>query len=69
MTRIDRILKEKKIKGFKWDEIAKGLPISGNGLRVAFARSSVDEIYLDIVESNLGIHNNVEVKKRTDQTG
>ncbi len=66
MTRIENILKEKKIKGYKWDEVAKGLPISGNGLRVAFARDSVDEVYLDVAEQNLGISavsKNVQVER------
>lgn len=55
MNRLDRILRERKVKGLKWAELSEGLSISGEGLRVAFTRKSVDEAYLDHVEKKLGL--------------
>lgn len=51
--RLKRILSQKKITGLNWNDLAKGLSITGDGVRAAFKRGSVDEAYLDVIESNL----------------
>lgn len=42
--------------------MAEGLSIQGNSLRVAFERSSVDEIYLNHCENILQIRQNIQVE-------
>ena len=49
MEKLRDIEKERELKGVSWDELAKGLPVSGNALRIAFSRNSVKESYLDEV--------------------
>lgn len=43
MDKLNRILKEKKLQGKTWSDLADGLPVSGEGLRIAFNRKSVSE--------------------------
>ncbi len=59
-NRIEIILRERKRLGYTWDKLSEGLPIAGNSLRVAFSRNSVDEVYLEHVESVLGLSKNVQ---------
>lgn len=56
MDIMETILKERKTQGVSWNELAKDLPISGNGLRIAFSRNSVDEFYLKAICERLGIN-------------
>lgn len=60
MSRITEILKVKKMKGYNWEEISSVLPISSAGLRAAFSRGSVDDVYLDAIENYLKIENKSE---------
>jgi phage repressor protein C with HTH and peptisase S24 domain len=53
MERIELIQKQRKKLGITWNELAEGLPIAGNSLRIAFGRKSVDEVYLDHVENKI----------------
>ncbi len=38
-----------------WEKLAENLPISGNSLRIAFSRNSVNQIYLDEIAKVLGL--------------
>lgn len=49
------ILKTKKMQGLSWNQLAEGLPISGNGLRVAFSRGTVNTIYIDFIVKKLNL--------------
>ena len=53
MSRITEILKQKKLQGLNWDDLSDHLPITSAGLRAAFSRGSVSEIYLDVLEKVL----------------
>lgn len=55
MDKLKRILNEKKLQGKTWSDLADVLPVSGEGLRIAFTRNSVSEIFLDEIERTLGI--------------
>lgn len=55
MSRITEILKQKKLQGLNWDDLSDHLPITSAGLRAAFSRGSVSEIYLDVLEKVLKI--------------
>lgn len=55
MSRITEILKQKKLQGFGWDDLSDHLPITSAGLRAAFSRGSVSEIYLEVLEKVLKI--------------
>lgn len=57
MKNLDKVLKYKKLSGITWDEMAETLPISGNALRLAFKRNSVDEFYLSEIISKYGLNN------------
>lgn len=63
MNRLERILLEKKKQGKKWNEFAKDLNITGEALRIAFKRESVDDVYLKHIESIL-----FPTDKPTEQT-
>lgn len=60
MERLDKIKKERKLKGFTWAQLADSLPIDGNSLRIAFTRNKVDEYYLEEIEKILEIGKNAE---------
>ncbi len=70
-NRLELIIKERKKQGITWEELSDGLPIAGNSLRVAFTRKSVDEVYIEHVESKLNIKQNKQniqhVKNEDDQ--
>ncbi|WP_127846162.1 XRE family transcriptional regulator [Psychroflexus aestuariivivens] len=51
MNELEYILKNKKLKGYSWDDLSKDLPISGNGLRLAFNRGSVKKEYLEVIKN------------------
>ncbi|PTX43458.1 hypothetical protein C8P64_1986 [Christiangramia gaetbulicola] len=53
--RINRVKQERKLKGLRWADLAKDLPISGEGIRIAFYRNSVDPLYLDKIEETIGL--------------
>lgn len=55
MNRLENIIKQRKLQGKTWNELAEKLPIQGNSLRVAFERGSVDDAYLLHVENILNI--------------
>lgn len=55
MDRLDRVLKARKLNGMTWEELAEGLPISGQGVRVAFTRKKLHEDYLEAIENKLGL--------------
>lgn len=55
MGRLENILKERRLQGVTWDELAEELPIKGNALRTAFTRKSVSDAYLEVIEKKLGI--------------
>lgn len=57
MDILNQILREKKLKGFSWSKLAESLPISGDSLRIAFTRKSVDETYLEVICKELDIKN------------
>lgn len=67
---IEQIKKAKKIKGFTWDKLSEGLPISGNALAVAFNRNSVDKTYLEFICEKLDIDysNEINVSKEPDSS-
>lgn len=68
MNRINHILKVRQIQGKTWNEIAEGLSISGNALRIAFVRESVNDTYLDHCEFKLGIAFRNGYKKAIETT-
>ena len=49
------VLKAKKMQRKTWNELAETLPITGDALRVAFSRDSVDDIYLNQLRKVLNI--------------
>lgn len=53
--RLQKIQEERKLQGVKWKELAENLPISSEGLRIAFSRGSVDPTYLKVIEEKLHI--------------
>jgi hypothetical protein len=63
MVSLELILKEKKIKGFSWKKLAENLPISGDSLRIAFKRESVDSVYLEKICDLLDLVNNEQNEK------
>ena len=60
MDRLENILKERKLKGLTWKQLAEDLPIDGNSLRIAFTRKKVDPVYLSHIEEVLKIDKNVQ---------
>ena len=52
---LQKIIIERKKLGLTWGDLAEGLPIAGNSLRIAFKRGKVDQVYLnhvkDIIET------------------
>tara|TARA_B110000093_G_scaffold14905_1_gene13828 strand:+ start:684 stop:1022 length:339 start_codon:yes stop_codon:yes gene_type:complete len=52
---LQKIIIERKKLGLTWGDLAVGLPIAGNSLRIAFKRGKVDQVYLnhvkDIIET------------------
>lgn len=60
--RLNKIKAEKKLQKKTWDDLSKGLEVSGEAIRLAFYRNSINDAYLDIIEQNLGI------KERTKRT-
>ncbi len=61
-NRIKLILDERIKLGKTWEELSEGLPISGNSLRMAFTRNSVNKVYLEHVESKLKINTETQHK-------
>lgn len=55
MNRLEEILKQRKIRGITWEQLAENLPIGGNSLRLAFSRGKVNPYYLEVIEKDLGI--------------
>lgn len=60
MSRLKNVLKQRKLQGVPWDELAKNLPVKGNALRTAFTRESVSDAYLEEIERILGITHNTQ---------
>jgi len=56
---------KREVLGISWEELAAGLPISGNSLRTAFSRSSVKESYLNVIEENLKKNNSIANEPKT----
>lgn len=56
MDELKQIEKVRKLKGVSWNTLAENLPISGNALRIAFTRNSVDEVYLSEIRKVLEIN-------------
>ena len=52
---LELILKEKKMQGYSWEKLARNLPVTGNALRIAFSRKSVDKAYLEVICNQLNI--------------
>lgn len=50
---LQELAKQRKLMGITWNELASQLPITGDGLRLAFKRGSVDEDYLSIIKLRL----------------
>ena len=53
MSLLDDISKERILKGLSWNDLAKGLPIKGNALRMAFERGKVQPEYILRIKTNL----------------
>lgn len=66
MTRLDLILKEKKLNKLSWDKLAENLPVTGEALRIAFKRGSVDDVYLSAIEAALNISKDVDSNKKSN---
>jgi len=66
LTRLDLILKEKKLKKLSWDKLAENLPVTGEALRIAFKRGSVDDVYLSAIEAALNISKDVDSNKKSN---
>lgn len=61
MEKVDNVLRYKKLSGVTWDKLAETLPISGNALRLAFKRKSVDEFYLNEIIDKFKLNNNEHI--------
>lgn len=63
------VLKKKKIAGFSWEQLAQGLAISGDGLRMAFKRGKVDSVYIEILNKDLdaAIASSKEISEHIEQ--
>lgn len=57
MDILKRIADERKLKGLTWSELAAGLPVTGEALRVAFKRGKVQPEYLSTITNNLNGQN------------
>lgn len=66
LTRLDLILKEKKLNKLSWDRLAENLPVTGEALRIAFKRGSVDDVYLSAIEAALNISKDVDSNKKSN---
>lgn len=66
LTRLDLILKEKKLNKLSWDKLAENLPVTGEALRIAFKRGSVDDVYLSAIEAALNISKDVDSNKKSN---
>lgn len=64
----ERILLAKKKKGYSWDKLSEGLPITGEALRIAFKRGSVDDFYLDHLKKVLEIESENKLFKQEEET-
>lgn len=58
-NRINKILQEKKMQRVSWKDLAARLPIGSGGLRAAFSRGSVPDVYLVELEKFLKIGNGI----------
>ena len=47
---LQKIIIERKKLGLTWGDLAEGLPIAGNSLRISFKRGKVDQVYLNHVK-------------------
>ncbi len=63
MKRLEKILYERKRQRYSWGDIADLLPIGQAGIRQAFTRGKVDEMYLEIIEKELGIVNYKQIEQ------
>jgi transcriptional regulator with XRE-family HTH domain len=66
--RIEKIKQERKLKGLKWNDLAEGLPVTGEAVRVAFYRNSIDPLYLEKIEENLGLRERTISTVKNDET-
>ncbi|WP_081212074.1 helix-turn-helix domain-containing protein [Salegentibacter sediminis] len=57
MKNLKELAELRKIKGITWNDLANGLPVTGEGLRIAFNRGKVQKEYLPIIEENLSLKN------------
>jgi len=55
MNVLETIQREKRLRGMSWEELADGLSITGEGLRVAFNRKSVAPYYIEFLLDKLMI--------------
>ena len=68
MISLEELIKLRKIKGLTWTDLAEGLPVTGEALRVAVSRGKIQPEYYPIIEGNLNLnieHIEQEVKKET----
>lgn len=66
MIDINEISRTRKLKGITWNELAKGLPVTGEALRIAIKRGSIQQEYLPQIMANLGQQNQQnDIKEET----
>ena len=51
---------QRKRKGLTWNELADGLPVSGEGIRIAFKRGKVQPEFLSTIRNNLNLNSREE---------
>ncbi len=62
VDQLKEINTQRKIQGLTWADLAKGLPITGNALRMAIVdRNKVQPEYLPIIKQNLNIKEKTQV--------
>ena len=61
---MNEIFKYKKEHKLSWNALAECLPITGDSLRIAFNRDSVDEYYIDTIKKHFNIG---DKKEHTEQ--
>jgi hypothetical protein len=66
VDQLKEINAQRKIQGLTWEDLAKGLPITGNALRMALVdRKNVQPEYLSIIRQNL---NTLNIQEKTLET-
>ncbi|PSG89948.1 S24 family peptidase [Aurantibacter aestuarii] len=63
---MDEIIHYKKKNKLSWNTLAECLPISGDSLRIAFKRNSVDQYYINTIKTHFEISNKIEQKKSSN---